>query len=244
MAALTEGVGVQDVIDLIADQIMPAFGAQGLVLSTAESGKLRITGFRGYAPGTIERPDGLRLDTAFTLAGRALDSGIPAFFSDCDEIRRSHGEAPLVSGKQAWAFLPLITSGRPVGVCVLSYETPHAFTAEERAVLTSLGGLIAPALDRARRYDTKHELAVALQQALLPLTLPAVDGLRVAARYLPATQGAAVIGDVQGRNVAAAALMGQVRTGVYAHTARMTPEWVLPDGSSVAAPAARQKMRA
>ncbi|MFE9438870.1 SpoIIE family protein phosphatase [Streptomyces sp. NPDC006602] len=240
-AALTEVVGVQDVIDLVADQIMPAFGAQGLVMSTADAGRLRITGHRGYDAHTIQRLDGLPLDTDFTPAGRALASGIPAFFSDPEEMRRIYPEAPLISGKQAWAFLPLIISGRPVGVCVMSYDQPHEFPAEERAVLTSLAGLIAQALDRARLYDTKHELAHGLQQALLPRTLPRITGLRVAARYLPATRGmdiggdfydlirlgdtaaAAVIGDVQGHNVAAAALMGQVRTGVYAHATLGTP---------------------
>ncbi|WP_406493044.1 SpoIIE family protein phosphatase [Streptomyces sp. NBC_01604] len=240
-AALTEVVGVQDVIDLVADQIMPAFGAQGLVLSAADAGRLRITGYRGYAARTIERLDGLPLDTDFTPAGHALSSGIPSFFADPEEMRRIYPEAPLISGKQAWAFLPLIISSRPVGCCVLSYDHPHAFPAEERAVLTSLAGLIAQALDRARLYDTKHELAHGLQQALLPRTLPHVTGLRVAARYLPATRGmdiggdfydlirlgdtaaAAVIGDVQGHNVAAAALMGQVRTGVYAHASLGTP---------------------
>ncbi|GAB2728137.1 SpoIIE family protein phosphatase [Streptomyces bullii] len=240
-AALTEVVGVQDVIDLVADQIMPAFGAQGLVLSTADAGRLRIVGHRGYAPHTIERLNGLPLDTTFTPAGRALSSGIPAFFADPEELRRIYPEAPQVSGKRAWAFLPLIISGRPVGCCVLTYQAPHVFPAEERAVMTSLAGLIAQALDRARLYDTKHELAHGLQQALLPRTLPTVPGLRVAARYLPATRGmdiggdfydlirlddtaaAAVIGDVQGHNVAAAALMGQVRTGVHAHATLGTP---------------------
>ncbi|MDX3529253.1 SpoIIE family protein phosphatase [Streptomyces sp. ID05-39B] len=240
-AALTEVVGVQDVIDLVADQIMPAFGAQGLVLSAADAGRLRITGYRGYSPRAIELLDGLPLDTGFTPAGRALGSGIPAFFSNPEEMRRIYPEAPHVSGKQAWAFLPLVISGRAVGICVLSYEHPHDFPAAERAVLTSLAGLIAQALDRARLYDTKHDLAHALQQALLPRTLPAIDGLRIAARYLPATRGmdvggdfydlirldetaaAAVIGDVQGHNVAAAALMGQVRTGVHAHTSLGTP---------------------
>ncbi|MGW2615776.1 SpoIIE family protein phosphatase [Streptomyces sp. NPDC001500] len=245
-AALTEVVGVQDVIDLVADQIMPAFGAQGLVLSRADAGRLRITGHRGYSPETVERLDGLPLDTDFTPAGRALSSGIPAFFADPGEMRRIYPEAPLVSGKQAWAFLPLITSGRPVGCCVLSYDQPHVFPAEERAVLTSLAGLVAQALDRASLYDTKLELAHGLQQALLPRTLPGVAGLRVAARYVPATRGmdiggdfydlirlgdtaaAAVIGDVQGHNVAAAALMGQVRTGVYAHaTLGAPPDQVL-----------------
>ncbi|MDH6546084.1 serine phosphatase RsbU (regulator of sigma subunit)/PAS domain-containing protein [Streptomyces sp. SAI-208] len=240
-AGLTEVVGIQDVIALIADQIMPAFGAQGLVVSTADAGRLRITGHRGYEPHVIERLDGLPLDTDFTPAGHALASGIPAFFADQEEMRRIYPQAPHVSGKQAWAFLPLIISGRPVGCCILSYDRPHTFPAEERAVLTSLAGLIAQALDRARLYDAKHELAHGLQQALLPRVLPQVDGLRVAARYLPATRGmdiggdfydlirlgdtaaAAVIGDVQGHNVAAAALMGQVRTAVHAHATLGTP---------------------
>jgi PAS domain-containing protein len=240
-AALTEVVGVQDVIDLIADQIMPAFGAQGLVLSAADAGRLRITGYRGYDRRTIERLDALPLDTSFTPAGRAVGSGIPAFFANPEEMRRTYPEAPMVSGKQAWAFLPLVISGRPVGCWILSYDRPHDFPAAERAVLTSLAGLIAHALDRARLYDTKHELAQGLQQTLLPRTLPPVPGLRVAARYLPTTRGmevggdfydllrlgdtaaAAVIGDVQGHNVAAAALMGQVRTGVHAHTTVGTP---------------------
>ncbi|MEV4332800.1 SpoIIE family protein phosphatase [Streptomyces sp. NPDC049597] len=234
-AALTEVVGVQDVVDLAADQIMPAFGAQGLVLSTADAGRLRIIGHRGYPDHVVERLDGLPLDTNFTPAGQALSSGIPSFFSSPQEMQRIYPEAPVVSGKQAWAFLPLIISGRPVGCCVLSYERPHTFSAEERAVMTSLAGLIAQALDRAHLYDTKHQLAHGLQQALLPHSLPDVAGLDVAARYLPATRGmdiggdfydvirlgdtaaAAVIGDVQGHNVAAAALMGQVRTGVHAH---------------------------
>ncbi|GKQ40525.1 SpoIIE family protein phosphatase [Streptomyces sp. A012304] len=245
-AALTEVVGVQDVMDLVADQIMPAFGAQGLVLSTADAGRLRITGYRGYAPETIERLDGLSLDTAFTPAGQTLTSGMPVFCSDAEEMRRVYPEASLISGKQAWAFLPLIISGRPVGCLVLSYDSPHTFPAEERAVMTSLAGLIAQALDRARLYDTKHDLAHGLQEALLPRVLPRLAGLRVAARYLPATRGmeiggdfydlirlgdsaaAAVIGDVQGHNVAAAALMGQVRTAVHAHAALGTsPDQVL-----------------
>ncbi|MFD0004979.1 SpoIIE family protein phosphatase [Streptomyces sp. NPDC127178] len=240
-AALTEVVGVQDVVDLVADQIMPAYGAQGLVMSTADAGRLRITGHRGCPADTIRRLDGLPLDTSFTPAGKVLSSGIPAFFASVDEMRRDYPEAPLISGKQAWAFLPLIISGRPVGVGILSYDSPHEFPAEERAVMTSLAGLIAQAFDRARLYDIKHELAHGLQQALLPRSLPAIAGLRVAARYLPATRGmeiggdfydlirlgdtavAAVIGDVQGHNVAAAALMGQVRTGVHAHATLGTP---------------------
>ncbi|OII65007.1 phosphatase [Streptomyces sp. CC53] len=243
-AALTETVAVRDVVDLIGDMVLPAFGADGLVLSAADAGRLRITGHRGYDQEVIDRLDGLPLDTDVTPAGQVLVDGTPSFFASPEEMARRYPSAPKISDKQAWAFLPLIISGRPVGCCVLSYNHPRAFSADERAVLTSLAGVIAQSLDRARLYDAKHELAHGLQQALLPRSLPAVPGLGVAARYLPSSHGmdiggdfydlirldettaAAVIGDVQGHNVAAAALMGQVRTAIHA-TAGASPSEVL-----------------
>ncbi len=245
-AALTETVSVQDVIDLTADQVLPAFGAHGMIMSTTEAGRLRAIGHRGYDPDVIERLDGLPMDADLTPVGRALATGSPSFFADPAEMTRTYPRAPQISDKQAWAVLPLITSGRPVGCCVLAYRHPHAFSADERAVLTPLAGLIAQALDRARLYDAKQNLAHALQQALLPHSLPTMTGLEVAARYLPASYGmdiggdfydlirlgettvAAVIGDVQGHDVTAAALMGQVRTAVHCHaTAGATPDEVL-----------------
>ncbi|MER6081698.1 SpoIIE family protein phosphatase [Streptomyces sp. NPDC001833] len=245
-AALTETVTTRDVVALVADQILPAFGAQGLVLSIAEAGRLRIAGQHGYPADTVERLDALPLDTSVTPAGQVLASGVPAFFGSPAELANSYPRAPRISGKQAWAFLPLIISGRPVGCCVLSYEHPHVFTADERAVLTPLAGLLAQALDRARLYDTQHHLVHQLQQALLPRSLPTVPGLTVAARYLPAGHGidvggdfydllrlddtcaAAVIGDVEGHSMAAAALMGQVRTAIHAHaTAGAAPDQVI-----------------
>ncbi|MER7837408.1 SpoIIE family protein phosphatase [Streptomyces sp. NPDC096040] len=245
-AALTETVTTQDLVALIADQILPAFGAQGLVLSIAEAGRLRIAGQHGYPADVVERLDALPLDTGLTPAGRVLASGVPAYFGSPAELARSHPRAPQISRKQAWAFLPLVISGRPVGCCILSYDRPHTFTADERAVLNPLSGLLAQALDRARLYDTQHHLVHQLQQALLPRGLPTLPGLDVAARYLPAghgidvggdfydllrldaTNAAAVIGDVEGHSMAAAALMGQVRTAIHAHaTAGATPDQVI-----------------
>ncbi|MGW2960381.1 PP2C family protein-serine/threonine phosphatase [Streptomyces sp. NPDC001220] len=95
-------------------------------------------------------------------------------------------------------------------------------------------------------YDSQHHLVHQLQQALLPRGLPALPGLDVAARYLPAghgidvggdfydllrldaTHAAAVIGDVEGHGMAAAALMGQVRTAIHAHaTTGAAPDQVV-----------------
>jgi hypothetical protein len=244
-AGPTEAVTVRDLVALIAHQILSAFGAQGLVLSVADAGRLKITGFHGYPAGVMERLDALSLDTDLTPAGQVLASGTPAFFAGPAELAANYPSAPQISGKQAWAFLPLIISGRPAGCCILSHDHPYTFTADERAVLTSLSGLIAQALDHARLYDAKH-LVHELQRALLPRALPNLSGLDVAARYLPAGHGievggdffdvlrlndttaAAVTGDVEGHSIAAAALMGQVRTAIHAHaTAGAAPDQVL-----------------
>jgi GAF domain-containing protein len=234
--ALTEAVGVQDVVQLVADEIVPAVGSQALVVLGSQSGRLHVLGHRGYRdPQVIERFDGTPL-TAPLPGARVLSTGVPAFFESREQLERLYPARQGVGdGFAAWAFLPLIASGRPVGTCVLAYAEPHHFAADERAVLTSLGGLIAQALERAWLYDTKHRLAHGLQQALLPHSLPRVPGFDAAARYLPATRGmdiggdfydlvptrptaAAVIGDVQGHNVTAAGLMGQLRTAVRAYT--------------------------
>ncbi|MCX4847474.1 SpoIIE family protein phosphatase [Streptomyces sp. NBC_00893] len=242
-ATLTEAVGVQDVVDRVPRQIMPAFGIQALAVMTAEEGRLRIIGHLGYTTELMDRFDATPL-TSSTPAVRVLATGIPAFFATFADLRRAYPPATLQDNMAAWAFLPLTASGRTVGSMVLAYDRPHPFAAEERAILTSIAGLVAQALERARLYDAQYQLAHSLQAALLPHALPLVPGLDLAARYLPTTHGvdiggdfydlirldetnaAATIGDVQGHNVNAAALMGQVRTAVHA-TAGASPGEVL-----------------
>ncbi|MFF3335223.1 SpoIIE family protein phosphatase [Streptomyces sp. NPDC002888] len=244
-AALTEAVGAKDVVELVADQIVPAFGAQALALMTAEEGRLHIVGHRGYPAELMDRFDAEPL-TSDAPAVRVLTTGHPSFFGTFADLKRAHPPAVHQDDMGAWAFLPLIASGGIVGSLVLAYDRPRPFPPAERAVLTSLAGLIAQALDRARLYDAKDELARTLQAGLLPHALPRIPGLDVAARYLPAGRGmgiggdfydlfggpattaVAAIGDVQGHNVTAAALMGQVRTAVHAHaTAGASPGNVL-----------------
>ncbi|WP_209498836.1 SpoIIE family protein phosphatase [Streptomyces sp. PvR006] len=244
-ASLAEAAGVRDVVDLVADQIVPAFGPEGLVLLSVDEGRLRVIGHRGYSDEFIDHFDGKPL-TAPVADAQVLSTGVPVFYPTYEDLRRAHPLAPRYEGRKAWAFLPLIASGRPVGSLVLSYGESRPFPSAERALLTSLAGLIAQALDRARLYDANRSLARSLQNVLLPHHLTSLPGLDVAARYLPAGHGmdiggdfydlvratptsvVAVIGDVQGHNTTAAALMGQVRTGVHAHaTAGASPGDIL-----------------
>jgi serine phosphatase RsbU (regulator of sigma subunit)/anti-sigma regulatory factor (Ser/Thr protein kinase) len=101
-----------------------------------------------------------------------------------------------------------------------------------RAVLTTCTQLVAEALARARLYDAERGTADLLQRTMLPQLLPHQPGVSLAVRYQPVTTGTAaggdfydafevsggrmavVIGDVVGRGVAAATVMGQVRAAV------------------------------
>ncbi|MBT2480067.1 SpoIIE family protein phosphatase [Streptomyces sp. ISL-94] len=243
--ALAEAAGVQDVVELAADQIVPGFGPKALALLTVEDGRLRVTGYRGYSPELMARFDAVPLSSD-TPAAHVITTGVASFFATFADLALAYPPAVRQDEMAAWAFLPLIVSGRPVGSLVLAYDQPHPFPPAERAMLTSLAGLTAQALDRARLYDAKHTLAHTLQTALLPHLLPRIPGLQVAARYRPAGHGmdiggdfydlirctpttaVAAIGDVQGHNTTAAALMGQVRTAVHAHaTAGATPGDIL-----------------
>ena len=94
-------------------------------------------------------------------------------------------------------------------------------------------------LVRARREIARHrdelaQVAATLQRSLLPDRLPQVPGVELAHRYRPGTTAdvggdfydafllpggglALAIGDVAGKGVAAAAIMGEVRTAIRAY---------------------------
>ncbi|MFE0459977.1 SpoIIE family protein phosphatase [Kitasatospora sp. NPDC058965] len=240
-AALTEAATVRDVAEVVAEQIMPVVDAQAALLYRIKNDRLHVIGHPGYPPGIANLLDGAPLDSAFSAAAQASGTGRALFFRTADEVDHFYPRLSEITGKRAWAILPLATHHQPAGCCVFAYDRERPFGANERAVFTSLAGLIAQALDRARLYDEQHRLAHGLQEALLPRALDEHPELEAAARYLPATRGmdiggdfydliriddatvVAVIGDVEGHNVAAAAMMGQIRTAIRAHTSAGAP---------------------
>jgi PAS domain S-box-containing protein len=84
-------------------------------------------------------------------------------------------------------------------------------------------------------YRREHTIAETLQRSLLPERLPPIEGVELAARYLPGARGAAiggdwydvlerpdgrvalVVGDVAGHGLRAAATMGQLRNAFRAY---------------------------
>jgi anti-sigma regulatory factor (Ser/Thr protein kinase)/FixJ family two-component response regulator len=131
--------------------------------------------------------------------------------------------------------VPLLTEDRIIGVMHVGTTEPRRFSAEDTVVLQLASDRAARAIDRAKRFQQEHETAVTLQRSLLPDRLPDIPGLALAARYLPGAAGAEVggdwydvipladgrvglaMGDVVGRGIPAASLMGQLRNGLRAY---------------------------
>ncbi|MEU2156269.1 SpoIIE family protein phosphatase [Streptomyces sp. NPDC019396] len=230
--ALTEAVTARQVSAVVTEELLPAFGGRQLALYVLHERHLYLAWETGFPAGFLEPFEGVGLDAR--LPGvETLTTGRPIFFESMEQLASAYPGIPLDASVGARAFLPLIASGRPVGSCILGFDQPRGFAPEERTVLTALAGLIAQALERARRYDTEAALARGLQDALLPHRLPVIENVETVGRYLPGTQGMdvggdwydvietgrgldLVIGDVQGHGVSAAAIMGQLRSAVRA----------------------------
>lgn len=128
--------------------------------------------------------------------------------------------------------VPLTARGRTLGVLTLSREAGYDDADVEHAL--DLARRAALAVDNAARYAFERDVAVTLQRSLLPRALTLREGLTAAARYLPGARGTQVggdwydllevggkvvlvVGDVMGRGVQAAAMMGQLRATVRAY---------------------------
>ncbi|NKQ28566.1 SpoIIE family protein phosphatase [Streptomyces galbus] len=230
--ALTEAVTARQVSEVVMRELLPAFGGNRLAIYLLQERHLYLAWESGFPKGFLTPFEGVALDAR--LPGvETLTTGRPLFFDSMRQLAAAYPGIPLDAKEGTRAFLPLIASGRPVGSCILGFDRPRSFGAEERTVLTALAGLIAHAPEKAQRYDTEAALARGLQQALLPRRLSAHPCVETAGRYLPGTEGmevggdwydvveagdglALVIGDVQGHGVQAAATMGQLRSAVRA----------------------------
>jgi serine phosphatase RsbU (regulator of sigma subunit)/anti-sigma regulatory factor (Ser/Thr protein kinase) len=107
-------------------------------------------------------------------------------------------------------------------------------------ILISLVAWVARRAQREARLQQRHleherDIAQRLQRSMLPATLPVVPGLEIACRYRAAGDGIevggdwydvvarddglvhAIVGDVAGRGIVAATLMGQMRSAFHAY---------------------------
>jgi PAS domain S-box-containing protein len=103
---------------------------------------------------------------------------------------------------------------------------------DEIALVEELAARAAVAIENAQLYQREHRVAVTLQRAMLPAVLPALEGLAFDAVYHPGATEAEIggdwydaialpdgrvvvsIGDVTGRGLTAAVIMGRMRQAI------------------------------
>ncbi|MBT2444365.1 SpoIIE family protein phosphatase, partial [Streptomyces sp. ISL-36] len=235
--ALAEARSTAEVLRVAASLSMPGFSPDGLAVFGAAGDRLTVIGHHGHNAGDEGPFSSMSLDTDYPAAevvrtGRAIYLPTPEEY-----LRRFPVTWPLAQrfGRQSWAYLPLIVAGRTMGAWMAAFKHPVAFTPDERSVLTTVARMLAQALARAGVAESERELSLGLQRTMMPVLGPGIPGLHVAARYVPTGGGlqvggdwydmiqlpgrriALVIGDVQGHDVRAAGLMGQLRIALRAY---------------------------
>ncbi|MGV9580063.1 SpoIIE family protein phosphatase [Streptomyces sp. NPDC003509] len=235
--ALAEAGSTEEVLRVAGSLSMPGFSPDGLAVFGVSGERLTVIGHHGHNVGDEKPFTDMLLETDYPAA-EVVRTGQAIYLASPEEYRRRFPTTwPLASGfgRRSWAFLPLISSGHTMGAWMAGFRHTVAFSPDERSVLNTVARMLAQALTRAGTAETERELSLGLQRAMMPSLGPGVPGLSVAARYIPTGGGlqvggdwydmiplpngriALVIGDVQGHDVRAAGLMGQLRIALRAY---------------------------
>lgn len=243
-SAVSNAVTVDDVTEaLTGPGGLARLGAEGLALALVEESTVNIIALSG---DSLEVVDGLGsgvLDARLPLSDTIL-SGRPRFVTSLAALARRY---PVVEPHldklrfRAVAYLPLVAQARPLGALALYYRERTMFNAEERILCLGLAAIVAQSLQRAMLFDEEREFATGLQSTMLPRRIQAIEGGEIAVRYhaawsgrqvggdwydviaLPKNRIGIVVGDVQGHDTHAAAIMGQLRIALRAYAGEGHP---------------------
>ncbi len=187
----------------------------------------------GVGPDAEVEPE-IHIPLGDGIAGRIAATGEPRIVGDLS--REEVVSTYLRDAGGSLIGVPLMVRGRVLGVMHVSSLELNAFTEDDLELLVLAADRAALAFERMMIYEREHEIAVTLQQSVLPGRLPEIERLDVAVRYLPGrnelevggdwydvielgqNRVGVVVGDVVGKGVIAAAAMAQLRNAlrVYA----------------------------
>ncbi len=182
------------------------------------------------APRVGEEPT--RIELGEPVAGLVAESGEPLLLQDPEP---DLPKDPALKGMGSILSVPLKAGGVVTGVIQVGVPAPRHFTEDDLLLLGLAADRVAIAIDHAKVFEREHRIAETLQSSLMPDRLPQLPGLAAAARYLPAANEAEVggdwydvipmpagrvglvMGDVAGKGLAAASLVGRLRSAMRAY---------------------------
>jgi putative methionine-R-sulfoxide reductase with GAF domain len=225
----------EELLDVLVERVRDALQADtaAVLLLDRLSGQLIATAASGLEE---EVEQGVRVQIGRGFAGRIAEQGRPVVLTDVDHTKVVN---PLLLSKGIRSLMgaPLLADGAVIGVLHVGTLSRRTFTSQEVDLLQLAADRAAVAV-QALTTRLDHAAAAALQRSLLPAALPTLDGIEIAARYVPGTGNVggdwydvfilptgelcAVIGDVAGSGLRAAAIMGRIRSALRAYALETT----------------------
>jgi anti-anti-sigma factor len=235
-AALSEALTPEQVAQVVVDQGVRALGAQAGSLSLlGEDGTmLEVVRSIGYPENLIQKWRRYAVSTRMAITDAMKSGQLVCHESGMDFAARYPygGEVPEALRDGARVAMPLMLGARCIGALYMNFENRRQFGPDDQEFMTALGRQCAQAIERAQLYARERRVAVTLQRALLPTGLPQVPGSTIHATYVPGASESEVggdwydvfrladgrvalgIGDVAGRGLQAAVIMGQLRQSI------------------------------
>jgi phosphoserine phosphatase RsbU/P len=178
-----------------------------------------------------EVKQGVRIPVGRGFAGRIAAEHRPVIL---DHVDHDTVLNPILwaKGIQSMMGVPMVASGKVIGVLHVGSLTPRRFTDDDIGLLQMAADRAAAAV-QSMTAQADRLAATALQRSLVPTALPAVPGAELAARYVPGSGAVGgdwydvftlptgelcvVIGDVAGSGLPAAVIMGRMRSALRAY---------------------------
>ena len=232
------GLAVPQLADWCAVDLFDAEGErEPVAIAHSEPAKLRTAErLRAYEPQRLDPDQGL--GRVWRTGESLLYTQIPDELLVAAAVDSEHLALLREVGMRAVLIVPLSIGSRTIGaLTMVSSDSGRSFDDGDVEFAEQIAARAALAVESARLYSERSEVARTLQNSLLPEAIPQIPGWEIAALYRPAGHESEVggdfydfwevdgdwlmmIGDVTGKGVGAAALTSLVR-----HTARAASEF-------------------
>jgi DNA-binding response OmpR family regulator/anti-sigma regulatory factor (Ser/Thr protein kinase) len=239
-AAIHSARDVSQILQSVADAARRLSDA-----TLAVAGCLQRSRDGGAAAPSVWQTAAAPADTARLLDDNHIAHLLAASTSGTEPGRKSEGALALGPGLPWTLAVPMWSrDGAFHGAILVGRHHPPRWAEDLEMQVGALARQAAVALENALLYHREREIAETLQRSLLPGELPEIPGLALGARYLPggregiggdwydafplpSGQVGLAMGDVAGRGVWAAAIMGQLRNALRAFALEGDPPAVV-----------------
>jgi serine phosphatase RsbU (regulator of sigma subunit)/anti-sigma regulatory factor (Ser/Thr protein kinase) len=210
----------------------------GEAQETARLEQRHAAQLRGLADAALALNSTLSVDEMLALLGEQARAIVGADRAAVRMAVDGPGRAVREAGR---LVAPLIDRDEhTLGLIELVGKRDGEFTEDDESIVVQLAHMASVAIENARLYERERGIALELQSNLLPDDLPEIPGVASKYRYsaggdgevggdwfelipLPGGRVGMAIGDVVGRGLPAAKMMGHLRPALRAYALEGTP---------------------